>query len=261
MTSPTMAAVVEQVQKRAGEQEQKWEVIEDASEMSPVLHNKKVTCYQEKTDEHPFCRGLRIAIVVGTMFVCHSLFLVLKVITIDRLRLFPSMPVLKARCCRFAVAGSPHIDDDFVRTRIGHCEIVAVSDVTAERHRFEFLVLGCHARFGDAARDYGIGNACPCLGIEHGNDQVVNPFAARNAAMHASLFVVARMAAQNFGRNQPKEEFHSIQLYRLIGVDRRRLRHPKRESEGNEDRQCARPLQRGDGGCLAAAIRQHCVSM
>ena len=83
MASPTMAAVVEKVQKRAGKQEQKWEVIEGACEMSPVLHNKKITCYQEKTDEYPFGRGLRFAIVVGTMFVCHSLLLVLKVITID----------------------------------------------------------------------------------------------------------------------------------------------------------------------------------
>jgi hypothetical protein len=89
MASTTMAAVVEQVQKRAGKQEQKWEVIEDPSEMSPVLHNKKITCYQEKPDEHPFCCVLRSAFVVRPPLMCHSLLLVLKVIAIDRLRSFP----------------------------------------------------------------------------------------------------------------------------------------------------------------------------
>lgn len=46
--------------------------------MSPVLHNKKITCYQEKRDEHPFCCGLCSAFVVRTIFVCHSLLLVVK---------------------------------------------------------------------------------------------------------------------------------------------------------------------------------------
>jgi hypothetical protein len=40
--------------------------------------------------------------------------------------------------------------------------------------------------------------------------------------MHALFFVVDWVAAQNLGWNYPKEEFHSIQPYRLIGVDRRR---------------------------------------
>ena len=84
MTSPAMAAVVEQMQKRAGKQEQEWEVREDASEMSPVLHNEEVTAYQEKPDEHPLRCGLRSAFVVRTMFVCHSLLLVLKVIATSR---------------------------------------------------------------------------------------------------------------------------------------------------------------------------------
>ena len=51
MIFTTMAAVMEQMQKRAGKQEQEREVIENASEMSPVLHNKKITCYQEKRDD------------------------------------------------------------------------------------------------------------------------------------------------------------------------------------------------------------------
>ena len=57
--------------------------MEVAFEMSSVLHNKKETRYHEKPDEHPFCCGLRSAFVVRTMFVCHSLLLVVKAITID----------------------------------------------------------------------------------------------------------------------------------------------------------------------------------
>ena len=40
----TVAAVVEKVQQRAGQQQEREEH-EDAREMRPVLHHQKVTCY------------------------------------------------------------------------------------------------------------------------------------------------------------------------------------------------------------------------
>ena len=69
------------------------------------------------------------------------------------------------------------------------------------------------------------------------------------------------MAAQNFRWNEPKEEFHSIQPYRLIGVDRRRSRHTEREAERNEHCEGTGLFQSGGCAGLAMARQQHCVSM
>jgi len=68
------------------------------------------------------------------------------------------------------------------------------------------------------------------LSIEERNDQLVLATTARYAAAWFVPHVPADRRAES-GWNYPKEEFHSIQPYRLVGVDPRGARHTEREAE------------------------------